>query len=618
MSAFVVVVHFDGSPADLEMTRRLGQIVSYRGPDASGARAFGRVAMSHHMMKATRACAGEAQPLLARDGESVIVCDARLDRRRSLVRAICEGGVDVCEDAPNSRLLLEAFALWGEDALDRIRGDYSFVLVDRQRGRLWAAIDPFGLRTLYYGCFSGGMVISNDPLPVMAHPKVELALDRLALADFLLTGRVTGIDHTLTPFRAIRQLAGGHRLRVALKSGELDVRRHWHFPMRDKALYYRSLADYGEHFRSVLKEAISERIDAPSVVSPLSGGMDSTTAVALAAEVMRAGDGPDRFTAVTAVQHAEDPEGLLAAELCKTLGIAHHCIEAHPGRPLEFWSCSPFPCTNFFAVYESNQRVSSRYGRLSMNASSADYVLCPEPFSIMGQLRAAGPRDTWRALRLMKSRYGFRPRLGTGMYSRLRGSRQVNPYTRPAYPYPAWLSSDLERELDLQGRWDAHWSYWPAPEHPLRPTAHRMITGRGRLSMHSVGWPVDFPLPVPADPFLDQRVIEFAWSLPPLPWFYDKHLTRTAMKGRLPDSIIRRRKTPARRWQPRAGEDGVDFSWVPGSLIRELIDVSKLPDLNSEGVSAVDFHPMFLNMWLNVFEETFRQEVGGKMQHIVL
>ena len=614
MSAFVVVAHFDGSPVDLELTQALAKIVAYRGPDASGARWFGDVAVAHHLMKTTRSCVADVQPLVADSGQTVVVCDARLDQRRELLRAIRSSGVEVPSDSPSSRLLLEAFGHWGRGALERISGDYSCVLIDRQRRRMLAAVDPFGLRTLYYGCFPNGIVLSNDPLPVMAHPEVDLALDRLALADFLLTGRVTAIDGSFTPFRAIRQLHGGHHISVDLDSGRIDIRKHWHFPMQRKALHYRSLADYGEHFRSVLKEAVAERIDAPTVVAPMSGGMDSTTVVATAAEVISDGAGPDHFTAVTAMRHDEDPEGVLAREVCETLGVSHRIIKTSSSKPLESWKCSPFPGTNFFSVYEDNQRFSSSFGRISMNASSADYALCPESFSILGQLRAAGLRDTWRALRVMKSRYGFRPRLGTGLYSRLRGSKSANPNAQPPYPYPTWLTESLELEFNLRERWEAHWSFWPCPSHPLRPLAHRMIMARGRLSMHAVGWPLDFALPVPADPFLDQRVIEFLWSLPPLPWFYDKYLTRTAMQGRLPDSVIRRRKTPAGRWLPKTGEKGVDFSWQPGPIIRELIDASRLPDLNSGEASSVDFHPMFLNKWIDAFEKTFRREVGRRIQ----
>lgn len=614
MSSFVVVVHFDGTPGDVELAQRLARIVAYRGPDGMGSHASGGLAVAHHLMRSTRACAEDYQPLVGSDDQSFIVCDARLDQREVLIRTLFDNGVVVGADCANSRLLLEALSLWGEKALNHINGDYSFVFFDKRGGQLLAGVDPFGLRNLYYGRFDGGLVISNDPLPVMAHPKVGLALDRLALADFLLTGRVTGIDRTLTPFKAIRQLAEGHRMHVDLSIGKINVGRHWRFPMQDKALFYRSLADYSEHFRSVMKQAIIDRINAFAVVAPMSGGMDSTTVVALAAEVMRGGVGPDRFTAVTAMQHDEDLEGLLAEEACRMLGVAHQRLKLKLGKPLDRWQCTPFPETNFFAQYENNQRVSSSFGRISINASSADYALCPEPLSVMGQLRAAGPRDTWRALRLMKSRYGVRPRLGTGLYTRLRGNRSVNPYTRPVCPYPGWMDKDLEREFDLRERWDAHWSYWPSPEHALRPTAHRMITARGRLSMHSVGWPADFAPPVPADPFLDKRVIEFLWGLPPLPWFYDKHLTRTAMQGRLPDSIISRRKTAARRWQPSVGENGAGFSWVPGARIRELVDVSKLPDLNSGGVNAIDFHPMFLNLWLTSIKGALAEKLGSGAQ----
>ncbi len=610
----MAVVHFDDAPVDSKLVQGLANIVAYRGPDASAVYCSGALGLAHHLMRVTRSCAEDAQPLVSTAGQFALVCDARFDQRRLLINALRGHGVVVSERSPNSRLLLEALQLWGEAALDRIKGDYSFVFFDQARRRVIAAVDPFGLRTLFYGTFENGLVISNDPLPVLAHPALDVALDRTALADFLMTGRVGGIDPAATPFRLVRQLVGGHRIRLDVDSGKTDIRRHWQFPIQSKALYYSSLEDYGEHFRCVLKEAVSDRIDAPSVVAPMSGGMDSTTVVVTAAELIAGGSGPDLFTAVTAVQHDQDPEGLLAAEVCRAAGVPHHKIVASPGRPLAAWRCMPFPATDFFDLYENNQRVSSQFGRLSINASSADYALCPEPFSILGQLRASGLRDTWRALRIMKSQYRFRPRFGSGLYSWLRRTPIVNPYTRPPYPYPDWLSSDLERDLELRERWAAHWSRWPSPQHPLRPTAHRMITAKGRLSMHSVGWPLDFALPAPADPFLDQRMIEFLWSLPPLPWFYDKHLTRTAMRGWLPDSVVDRPKTPARRWLPSATRDGVDFSWDPGGLILELVDRSRLRELNDDGASAADFHPMFLNRWLTSFEAVFEQMTGKKCQ----
>ena len=45
-------------------------------------------------------------------------------------------------------------------------------------------------------------------------------------------------------------------------------------------------------------------------------------------------------------------------------------------------------------------------------------------------------------------------------------------------------------------------------------------------------------------PFFDRRLVELLFAFPPMPWFARKYLLREAMKGRLPEEVRRRPKTP--------------------------------------------------------------------------
>ena len=45
-------------------------------------------------------------------------------------------------------------------------------------------------------------------------------------------------------------------------------------------------------------------------------------------------------------------------------------------------------------------------------------------------------------------------------------------------------------------------------------------------------------------PFLDLRLVSFMLSVPSVPWAHDKELMRTAMRGLLPDEVLRRQKAP--------------------------------------------------------------------------
>ena len=43
-------------------------------------------------------------------------------------------------------------------------------------------------------------------------------------------------------------------------------------------------------------------------------------------------------------------------------------------------------------------------------------------------------------------------------------------------------------------------------------------------------------------PFLDLRVIQYCWSIPPIPLRFEKQILNRAFAGRLPDEVLRRRK----------------------------------------------------------------------------
>jgi asparagine synthase (glutamine-hydrolysing) len=54
-----------------------------------------------------------------------------------------------------------------------------------------------------------------------------------------------------------------------------------------------------------------------------------------------------------------------------------------------------------------------------------------------------------------------------------------------------------------------------------------------------------FPVEV-SYPFLDLKLVEYLLATPVFPWAFRKMLERKAMHGKLPNKILRRKKTPLR------------------------------------------------------------------------
>jgi len=173
------------------------------------------------------------------------------------------------------------------------------------------------------------------------------------------------------------------------------------------------------------------------------------------------------------------------------------------------------------------------------------------------------------------------------------------------YHYPAWLNPDLEKYLDLRGRWETL-TEASTPNNAVRPVAYE--------GMVDPIWPAVFegndpgvtriPLEV-CYPFFDLRLVDFLLGLPALPWCSDKELLREAARGILPDAVRLRRKSPlladpliALLQQPESA--WVDsFEGVPelGQYVERRL-IPKVFGENDVWDAWIHLRPLSLNFWL--------------------
>jgi asparagine synthase (glutamine-hydrolysing) len=91
----------------------------------------------------------------------------------------------------------------------------------------------------------------------------------------------------MTPYVGIHSVPPSSSVLVG--PGRHSVRKYWEFNP-DLRIHYRTDAEYEEHFRAVLFQAVQRRLRADSpVLAELSGGMDSSSIVCVADRVIEAG-----------------------------------------------------------------------------------------------------------------------------------------------------------------------------------------------------------------------------------------------------------------------------------------------------------------------------------------
>ena len=212
-----------------------------------------------------------------------VAADARLDDRGALCDAL---GVPHAERAglDDPDLIAQAWARWGRDCPDHLLGDYAFAVWDRRARTLFCARDPVGVRPFYYAETTHGFVFASAVEAVLAAPGVDGRLDESTVATWLV--RRNPLSNTRTFFAMVRKLPPGHALTVA-GAAPPRLHRYWR-PERAPRARRASDDAYAEEFLDLYARAVRDRLRGPDPVGVhLSGGLDSSTMVVLAARELR-------------------------------------------------------------------------------------------------------------------------------------------------------------------------------------------------------------------------------------------------------------------------------------------------------------------------------------------
>ena len=219
---------------------------------------------------------GSALPEL----DNVCTLDGRLDNHKDLPGRHYRHTPPVAAD-----YALSVYQAGGTGGFRDLVGDWSLALWDAADRSIVLASDYAGIRPLYY-CHSPERLIWASSLECLVDWTGIRELDDDFVSDFLMRG----LSADRTPYRGIYPVPSGSSLRF---SRDRIVRsRYWQFPI-DRRIRYSSDREYEEQLRVVFKEAVAARLlEDPQVCAELSGGLDSSSVVAMANRLIRSGAFP--------------------------------------------------------------------------------------------------------------------------------------------------------------------------------------------------------------------------------------------------------------------------------------------------------------------------------------
>jgi asparagine synthase (glutamine-hydrolysing) len=276
-------------PAPPGMVEAMAQALVHRGPDEDGFLDRPGLALANRRLSIVGLADGQ-QPLFNEDRTVAVVYNGELfdyPEQRAGLESRGHRFLTHCD----TELIPHLWEEHAEDLFQRLRGQFALVLWDERRHCLVLGRDRFGICPLYWTRQGDWLLFASEIKALLASGMVEARTDLRGISHVFTFFALPG---PVTCFEGVQLLPAGHYLRVQLggpgQPARVSEHTYWEidFPDRgaeDPCNNEKRLID---GFEDVLVRATAKRLraDVP-VVSYLSGGVDSTTVVALAGHVRK-------------------------------------------------------------------------------------------------------------------------------------------------------------------------------------------------------------------------------------------------------------------------------------------------------------------------------------------
>jgi asparagine synthase (glutamine-hydrolysing) len=594
----------------------MGAALRHRGPDDSGIYVNGHVGLAHRRLSILDLSAAGRQPMSNPQGSLWIVFNGEIynfEELRGCLRVPRE-----FRTRTDTEVLLNLYEDYGLQCLSMLRGMFAFALWDVPAQRLILVRDRLGKKPLFYEFTNQALTFASE-LKALLVERPKLDIDRIALHHYLTFQYVPA---PLTIFRGIQKLMPGQVL--VYEKGKISCSTYWSLQY-DRKIQLGSEQEYLEAFCDLLDESVRLRLvsDVP-LGAFLSGGLDSSSIVAVMSRLM------DRPVKTFSIGFKEEAFNELpyARDVAQEFGTDHREFIVKPSA-LEILPKlvrvydEPYADSSAIPTYYLSE-LSRQAVTVVLNGDGADEMFAGYPRyqyrgferwmarhvggGLQEALKSAIAR--WRAPRMLQEGRDMLERLCEPFVATyLKRICYFSPAEKNGLYSPEFAEAVLKHDsFDLLKQW--------FEEAPAEELLDQLLAVDTRSYL-----PDDLLVKVDRatmahgvearSPFLDHKLMEFAAALPiefKVRKGVSKYLLKRAMRGTLPDHIVRRNKqgfgVPIDRWFREDCRDFVRETLLSSrSLARGYFVPGKLQDVieaHQQGETAYGYRLyalLMLELW---------------------
>lgn len=506
------------------------------------------ILLGHRRLSIVDLSAAGHQPMRLPNGDVWITYNGEVYNYLE-IRQELEAAGHLFNSHSDTEVILAAYRHWGSACLNKFNGMFAFILIDLQQQRLFAARDRFGVKPLYFWQSPAGfLAFASEIKQFMTLPGWRAQVNTSRAIDYLAYGLTDFSNETL--FSEVFQLKGGEYIECSLNTSITPAIKRWHQLHKQPCQF--SFEETSHTFYDLFEDAVRLRLRADvDIGSCLSGGLDSSAIVCMAHRLLKNEPKRGRQKTFSACSHIPKfDERHFIDEVIEQTHVEGHFVTPsldhllHTTKQILWHQDEPFGSSSIYAQYLVFNLAQQAGIKVMLDGQGADeYLLGYAEFWMahLAQLLKTGRWPTYfqeRELAIkrnpsleLSSMSLLKQLLPAGIKRPLKNILLKPPSAKFSFP---WINLNHFPYHPCSTQNEMHFPHCIDQlsfDQLYRTNLPALLRYEDRNSMaHSIE---------ARTPFLDYRLVEFVFSLPPeykISKGYTKRILRESMKI-LPEKV---------------------------------------------------------------------------------
>ncbi len=575
MCGIAGIIQSTASRCDKEHLKKMTGALAHRGPDGEGfwQNESTDVLLGHRRLSIIDISDAAHQPFQYASRYS-IVHNGEIYNYIELKEQLQQKGYSFRSQS-DTEVIAAAYDCWKNECVDYFDGMFAFAIWDEKEKILFAARDRFGEKPFFYYYTNDEFIFASEMKALWA-AGVEYKPNQKMLFNFITIGYTDNPEQPgETFFENIYKLPAATTLTLSVEKWEVVLEKYWDIDPEEEN---KKITDHEamEQFNQLLTRSVKRRLRSDvSIGTSLSGGLDSSSIVALINEQQAPNYKSQAFTAI--FPGYEKDELAFSKQITERFSLQQFTTAINPDQLADDWKkiCyhqeEPVGSASVYAQYKVFELAKEHNVKVLLDGQGADETL-------------AGYHKYyqwyWQELYRKRKLSGSKELIAAkeaGVQEKFTYKNIIASY------FPDFTTIALEQQYLLKAirqedlakdfvKLQSKEAYYTRPGHyTLNGVLHFNTCTHGLEELlryadrNSMAHGREVRLP-----FLNHELVEFVFSLPSrykIRNGWTKWLLRETMKTHLPESIAWRKD--------KIGFEPPQKKWMENSRIQEAMQEAK-------------------------------------------